>query len=179
MVYDPKAIANYFLKVAEEQGEPLTPMKLQKLVYYANGWHLAINDEPLINEQVEAWSYGPVVPSLYHEFRRFGDQAITEQAFDMVTESDDPWEMALVRLEPTIDDRPNHADFARAFLDRIWETYSGYSAIQLSNETHRPGSPWDTVRKQYNGAIPKRTDIPSDLMKEYFRALSRSKAKAQ
>jgi len=44
-------------------------MKLQKLVYYAHGWHLALNNEPLIDEQVECWQYGPVISSLFHEFK--------------------------------------------------------------------------------------------------------------
>ena len=73
MPYDPKAIANYFLDLARAQEKALTPLKIQKLVYFANGWHLAIKGVPLINEQVEAWRFGPVIPSLYTHFERMGN----------------------------------------------------------------------------------------------------------
>lgn len=179
MPYDPKAIANYFLTVAAGHNQILTPMKIQKLVYFANGWHLAVKGEPLINEQVEAWPYGPVIPSLYSTFRRFGDQPITGRVDHTVTDFIDKWEMSIRRFQPSLDDIPDQAEFTKAFLSRIWDIYGGYTAIQLSNETHRPGSPWDTISKQYNGAIPKRTDIPSDLMKNYFRSLARPRATAQ
>jgi uncharacterized phage-associated protein len=179
MAYDPKAIANYFLTVAAEHNEALTPMKIQKLVYFANGWHLAIKGEPLINEQVEAWKFGPVIPSLYAEFREFGNQPITKKAEHFVTEHLDRFKVRFHRSAPNIDDVPEQAEFIKAFLDRIWETYGGYSAIQLSNETHKPGSPWDKVSKHYGGSIPRRTDIPAKVMEEYFRLLMRPAATAQ
>jgi uncharacterized phage-associated protein len=181
MPYDPKAIANYFLSAAEAKGESLTPMKLQKLVYFANGWHLALKDEPLINEQVEAWPYGPVIPSLHRTFRRFGDQPITGRAIRVLTksDSDDRWSIYRSKSEPSIDELPEQAEFTKAFLDRIWDLYGHYTAIQLSNETHRPGSPWDVISQKYSGEIPKRTDIPAELMTEHFRSLARPVATAQ
>lgn len=174
MPYDPKAIANYFLDVAERDGQSLSPMKLQKLVYYANGWHLAIKDTPLINEQVEAWPYGPVIPSLYREFRQFGDQPIVGHA--CIFESDDPWQSELVRFEPSIDDDAAQADFTKQLLDRIWEKYGHYTATQLSNDTHMPGSPWRDIYKHYDGEIPRGTDIPIESLKKYFRGLAKAKA---
>jgi uncharacterized phage-associated protein len=55
MPFDSKAVANEFLKLAEQDGVKLSPMKLLKLVYFAHGWHLALKGEPLLNERVEAW----------------------------------------------------------------------------------------------------------------------------
>jgi uncharacterized phage-associated protein len=172
MPYDPRAIANYFLKVAAEHDQSLDPMKLQKLVYFANGWHLAIKDMPLINEQVEAWPYGPVIPSLYRAFRKFGNLPVTAPA----VRRDSAFEIVGV---PDLGDVPDQAEFTRAFLNRIWDIYGGYTSIQLSNETHLVGSPWHDVLTEYHGAIPKRTDIPAGLMKRYFRTLARSRAEAQ
>ena len=54
MAYDARAIANFFLDKAGEDKQSLDQMKIQKLVYYANGWHLALRSSPLIDEQVEA-----------------------------------------------------------------------------------------------------------------------------
>ncbi|MGZ3389845.1 MAG: Panacea domain-containing protein, partial [Isosphaeraceae bacterium] len=76
MPYDARAIANYFLERARREGKALDQMKIQKLVYFANGWHIAIKGEPLIDEQVEAWRYGPVIQSLRDALREYGDQAI-------------------------------------------------------------------------------------------------------
>ena len=67
MTYDVRAVANFFLDQAQEEGQKLDHMKLQKLAYIAHGWHLAITGEPLFHERVEAWPYGPVIPDLYHE----------------------------------------------------------------------------------------------------------------
>jgi uncharacterized phage-associated protein len=65
--------------------------------------------------------------------------------------------------------------FTKVFLDRIWDLYGQYTAVQLSNETHQADSPWDVVSKKYKGEIPKRTDIPQELMRDYFRSRARLK----
>src|ERR1700676_3931940 len=74
------AVANWFLARAAADGKSLDPMKLQKLIYFAHGWSLALTDIPLIEEHPEAWDYGPVIPSVYHEFKLFGRKPITERA---------------------------------------------------------------------------------------------------
>ena len=78
-----KAVANHFLDLAERDGTTLNPMKIQKLVYIAHGWHLAIMEKPLIHESVEAWTYGPVIPDLYHEFKRWGNEGIRKRAAEV------------------------------------------------------------------------------------------------
>jgi len=62
------AVANYFLDLGLRESIPITPLKLQKLVYFAHGWYLGFTGEPLLNEGIQAWEYGPVIPSLYHDF---------------------------------------------------------------------------------------------------------------
>jgi uncharacterized phage-associated protein len=175
MPYDAKAIANYFLDLADARAEPLSPLKIQKLVYFANGWHLALRNAPIIDEQVEAWPYGPVIPSLYRAFRKYGDQPITARAERVVTEFHGTWKMSFRRFTPSIDEQPGgRVEFTKNFLKRIWDTFGGYTAIQLSNLTHQEGTPWHRVFVENNGNIPKGTDIPQSLMKEYF--LKQSKA---
>jgi uncharacterized phage-associated protein len=156
--YDPKAVANYFL----EKGKPISQMKLHKLVYYAHGWNLAIRDEPLINEAVEAWSYGPVVPSLYHEFKDLGSSRINRKAttLEVVSEGSRP-ELRAPALDSTDLE-------TRKLLDRVWDVYGGLTAAQLSGMTHKPGTPWTVTRNTHPRL--KGADIPNELIQKHFKA---------
>lgn len=82
-MHNPLAIANYFIELAKNDDNLVSPMKLQKLVYFAHGWCLALADKPLINEKVEAWQYGPVVGSLYREFKKYGNEGITSPVVEL------------------------------------------------------------------------------------------------
>jgi uncharacterized phage-associated protein len=67
-------VANYFLSKADpEAGDVISNLKLQKLLYYAQGFHLAIYGERLFIEQIKAWKHGPVVPDIYHHFKKHGE----------------------------------------------------------------------------------------------------------
>ena len=82
MGYSAKAVANYFLAKYGKHG--ITPLKMQKLVYLSHGWYLAFYDEPLVDDEyAEAWRYGPVFDSLYHEFKHRGRLPITNPARDI------------------------------------------------------------------------------------------------
>ncbi len=160
MPFNSKAVANEFLRLAEAEGRMLTPMALIKLVYFAHGWCLALTGRPLLDENVEAWKYGPVVPSLYHEFKEFGNTPITRHAR----------KFSFIKLNA--DDEPQlsgpDSEAAKQIIRRVWEVYKNLSPIQLSNLTHFPGSPWSqTPNKEIKG-----TDIPNTLIREYFAALA-------
>lgn len=157
MSYSAKAVANYFIALAKKRGEKLTPMKLQKLVYFAHGWHLALTEHPLIDEKVEAWQYGPVIPSLYHEFKSYGKGSISEPATDL----DDSLNFVVPELPV---DSP--ADlYAKALIEKVFDVYGKYSGIQLSNLTHIKGSPWEQT---WQPNLPKGTDIDESIIKSYF-----------
>lgn len=155
MLYSPKSIANYFLDLAKANGQSVSPMKLQKLVYYAHGWFAGHTGQPLINEAVEAWQYGPVIPSLYHEFKRFGAGNITAKATD--------WE----GLELKEVSCPEDASL-RKFLENVWTSYGQYTGVRLSEMTHAPDGPWDQTWKQSAGV--RGADIPFDRIAEHFKA---------
>lgn len=74
--YSVTTVANAILELAWRQGESVSPLKLQKLIYLAHGLHLALYGKPLINATVEAWKYGPVVAPLYYELREYGSSLI-------------------------------------------------------------------------------------------------------
>lgn len=169
MPYDAAAIANHFLDLADRYSNPVSPMKLQKLVYIAHGWHLAFTDRPLIKEAVEAWDYGPVIPSLYQEFKHYGNGAITSKAARVHGSG-----MRFFLLMQGIDDYPDHNEnvYAKKLLNKVWEIYGNYTAIQLSNLTHRSNSPWDKARREHGHM--KNIQIPEDVIREHYVALKRA-----
>ena len=159
-----KAVANYFLEKAEQEGKPITPLQIQKLVYIAYGWYLAIADEQLIDDEyIEAWDYGPVFPSLYLEFRHFGRDQIKGRAKDFELSED---REVIGEFEPSVEDDLDNAEFVKTFLDRIWEIYGDYSGGQLVTLTHAEGTPWDQARKAEEGK--KNPQIPDHLIKQHY-----------
>lgn len=155
MAYSAQAIANYFLEKAKENGEPLTPLKLIKLVYLAHGWCLGLFQFPLIKEPIEAWQYGPVISSLYHKVKKFGNDEITE-FFD---------------IDSKVEDKKT-----QELLDKIWDVYGKYSATQLSNLTHEKGSPWDTAWNHQKGYSKYSHEISNRLISDYYSKLAKKSA---
>jgi uncharacterized phage-associated protein len=169
MPYDAAAIANWFLEKGNAEGETATPMKLQKLVFFAHGWHLALMDKPLVNEKVQAWPYGPVIPSLYHELKQYGNNQVTRPVCVICRDSDGK----AVAIRPTVAIEDTQT---RDLLEAIWTVYGKpYSGIQLSNMTHLPGTPWQTIHKENKGRIPPDTEIPETVIKDYFKTLASAK----
>ena len=80
--YTPSHIANFMLSRAENEGRDMSPMKLLKLVYIGYGWALAVLDKKLFDEPFYAWDHGPVVRSLYDEFKHFRASPITSYSID-------------------------------------------------------------------------------------------------
>ena len=158
MPYPVNAIANAFLNKAAGEGERISHLKLQKLMYYASGYYLALHNKPLIDNMFEAWEYGPVVPALYREFRDFGLNPITRLAKSSEWDED-----ALPAAIPIQDEEVNK------IIDFVWKNYSKYSALQLSDMTHAERSPWDRTRKEKPGI--RNADIPDEFLKEHFQKL--------
>jgi uncharacterized phage-associated protein len=133
--YTPAHIANYFLWRAWQENIGITPMKLIKLVYIAYGWNLVINENKLFDEPIVAWKYGPVIPSLYHEFKRFGALPIAKDdyAANFDIETGEMQEVPAIDLSDK--DTVN-------ILDAVWVNYKNRSGTSLSRITHDPGSAW-------------------------------------
>jgi uncharacterized phage-associated protein len=172
MAYHADAIANYFLDRAEADGRTLDQMQVQKLVYYAHGWHLGLYSQPLINQSIQAWRHGPVIAALREEFKTFGANPITSRAREAVFQQG-RIQLKAVRLSDYAD---HDRERTEQLLARIWETYGKFSAIQLSKLTHEVGTPWHDVYVACGQHIPSGTDIPNDSLRDYFAARVRSKA---
>lgn len=135
-VCSPQAAANYFLKKAQSDRKMLTPMQLIKLVYIAHGWTLALLSRRLFDEKIEAWQHGPVIPSLYHEFKMYGDGFVSKPSLNMDIDGN----VYYPRVNSTEQE-------ALTVLDKVWEVYKGLSASQLRALTHRAGTPWSNCYK--------------------------------
>ncbi len=136
-------VADYFLALVDEDaGDTISNMKLQKLVYYAQGFHLAMFDEPLFKEKIEAWDHGPVVPELYHRFKTYGSGAIEK-----------PREIDFSKYDSQV----------RELLNEVWSVYGQFSAWKLRNMTHEE-APWQNAYKK-DGVINQAD------MREYFKTL--------
>lgn len=147
MAYSAMAVANGFVKRAKDgRVTDLSPMKLQKLLFFAQSWHLALKREPLIDDFFARWKYGPVIPSLYHEFKEYGSSAIREYGAHTVRTRD---ELRMVR--PTVPDEDTQT---WALLDRIIEVYGGFSGAQLSAMTHESDGAWARTGGPDGGVIP-------------------------
>ncbi len=151
MSHKPSSVANFLLDSAERDANSITPLKLQKIVYMAYGWSLAILNQPLIDEIVEAWRYGPVIATLYNKFKAYGNDPITALArtFNGKENIDVP--------SPTSKD-------TIALLNKVWEVYGEFPAYQLANMTHEPDTPWAKIYSPNQ----RNREIPDDMIRDYF-----------
>jgi uncharacterized phage-associated protein len=133
--YTAQHVANFFLDCGEKDNIPISPLKLIKLVYIAYGWNMALTNERLFEEPIEAWRHGPVIPSLYHEFKHFGSNPISSKAEDVDL---DTYELVVPRV-PTTDAQTNFV------LNKVWAAYKHFRAWDLRQKTHEPDSPWNRV----------------------------------
>jgi uncharacterized phage-associated protein len=163
MVYDGRSVANHFLELARKDGRQLTHMKLQKLLYFAHGWHLTFFDgEPLVAEGFQAWQYGPVSPSVYDAFRQFGSRPIDEPAVRVVFGTDGEG-YALAPVPPISDDDEQ----TRLHIEKVYRAYKKCTAAQLSAATHVSSSPWARVKEKYPDNDVK-VHIDNSIIREFF-----------
>lgn len=153
MAYTPQHIANYFIDRAKRDGKSLDPLKLIKLIYIAYGWVLALTNTRLFEERVEAWKHGPVIPSIYHEFKHSRYSQIDEKAGEWDMETGD-------YVTPEI---PASDATTRLILEKVWAAYGQFSGWALRNKTHESDTPWT---KTYDGTLSK--VIPDELIAPHF-----------
>jgi uncharacterized phage-associated protein len=151
MAYSTIAVANTILELAEKKNIKISPMKMQKLIYYAQAWYYLLNNEPLIDEHFSRWQYGPVIPSLYHELKYYGANDITSKIVNFEFGYNDG-----IVVEPIIKD-----DLIGRYLDKILEVYGPYSAQELSNMTHQKGTAW--ALKGADGSVITLDEMKLDI----------------
>ena len=142
--YPASKIAEWFLAynrniMAEEDAEYISNLKLQKLLYYAQGTYLAITGHELFKEPILAWKHGPVVNSVYQEYK--GNKAngiVYEKPFDFN------------EFDPETEN----------ILEEVYDCFGQYSAWKLRNMTHSE-EPW--ISTDINEVIS------NDKIKDYFK----------
>jgi uncharacterized phage-associated protein len=164
--YDAREIANFFLDLASERHVAITQITLQKVLYFAHAWFLARQDVPLVDEQFEAWQYGPVLRSIHDQFRRCGDEPIGIRAT----------RLNFVSGQAERAEYSFHASIVRA-LERIFDFYSQYEPFALVEMTHEAGGPWDRVFQEGRttarvGMIISNAEIREHFGKYYTEKLS-------
>lgn len=160
------AIANEFLRRAGKSG--LTQMQLQKLVYFAHGWNLALSGEPLTSDSPEAWNYGPVYSDLYDHTKYFGRAQIDRP----ITPDDD--EAVRFFMDTKSNAKPYRADLShreKEIVDRVWSRYGSQSGARLSALTHQAGTPWEQT---YKSGFGKSDNIPNNLIKAHYDEIARA-----
>ncbi len=139
--------ADFFIDAGlRDPEENMTNMRINKLLYFAQGWCLARYGRPLFRERIEAWTYGPVVPTVYRRLKIAGHEKIGSILDESYASHFDDEEQSLL-------------------LDVLRE-YGKFSTAGLVDLTHRPGSPWSEATK--NG---RNAEISPASMKKYFSAL--------
>lgn len=132
-------IAKIILRLFEpEYGDIISNLKLQKLLYYVQGFHLAVFGKPLFREDIEAWTYGPVVKEVYHEYKKYGNGAIPQ---------------------PENDFEHNLTEEQTGLIIEVFDVYGGLSALKLMNMTHEE-LPWKSTSLN--------RVISHELMRSYF-----------
>lgn len=158
-------IANEFIRRASAEARVLNQMQLQKLVYIAHGWTLAITGQPLTHDAPEAWEYGPVYKELRRALRAYGRQGVDREirncefAPGMFADDED------APATPVLDGEDV------AVIDRVYRDYGKFHAFQLSALTHKDGTPWTRV---YDGGNGKFDEIPSEMIRDHFVELAQS-----
>ena len=156
--HNPITIANYFIGLSQQKGG-ITLLQLLKLSYIAHGFKLAFFDNPLANEYAEAWKYGPVFPSIYHEFKAKINPIIKKaNTFDMTKQELIVWES-------------NFTENEKEVMDGVYRSYGSLEGWQLSSLTHAPDTPWATAWKQ--GKHIRGFSIPNDQIQEHYKNLIR------
>lgn len=144
------SVAGFFIELATESDEnDLTNLKLQKLLYFAQGERLSQFGKPLFCDDVEAWKFGPVVRAVYSEYKKCGAFPITVFDYSSPSGSSD-------KLPESI----------KAFLKkRVWDKYGKYSASFLVSRTHKPGGAWRKAYREDRNVVISLEDLKAAVEK--------------
>lgn len=150
-------VVNHLLRKGfREKADDMTPLKIQKMLFFLHGWYLAIAGEPLIDGGFEKWQYGPVSRDVYESLRSYGGQPVDDYIRDW-----DPKKGDMAAFFVKVDAKPKFIDV----LEAVWAKYSPMTAAQLSTLTHLPNTPWSLTAN--------REIIDDDMIRDHFISIAK------
>ena len=147
MALSPSIVCNNILQRAFSENIPVTPMKLQKLLYFVSCEYVKETNISMLSEDFSVWQYGPVLPSVYYEFQSFRGNNITKYAQDAEGNSFAYNEESSLPLKRAI--------------DRVWAAFKNMDGVFLSRITHEDGSGWSRAFERQENKISK-DDMKAD-----------------
>ena len=155
--YNALDVARYIVNYSWKEKKPVSNLKLQKLLYFVQAKFLISSDgEACFSDEIEAWAFGPVVPNVYHEFKKYGASIIPEIDY-YIDFSDGIWNAKKVDYKNDI-----IKEIDQEIINKTVDELSDYSASMLVDITHKQ-KPWCcSYSKGKNNVIPKK------VIKEYF-----------
>jgi uncharacterized phage-associated protein len=150
-----RAIARQLIASAEAKKIPVTNLKIQKLLYFSHGLSLVWKNEKLLEEDFQAWKYGPVLPSLYHDLKIFGQSPLKISS-------------GFIRSWPEIKIQEQKSK-VEEIINLVLDQLGGHTGPQLVEISHNNQGPWHAV---YNSE-KKDIKITNAAIKKYFETIVR------
>ena len=162
-------ISDYIILMCNENGVDVSPLKLQKLLYYIQAWHMVyFNKTKLFEEMPQAWVNGPVYPAVYQRFKRI-------PRYSSIT-------IENAGIKSSLQDKAKALDLSRDqfdFLDSIFQFYGVMDHDRLVFLTHTEG-PWSEKRVGLMPYEQSTTELSADSMYDYYHArLVRNRARKE
>lgn len=146
--YTASQVADYFIQLSsqkmvdENTPEGVSPLKLQKLLYFAQAASLALTGKKLFEEEIQAWKFGPVIASVYHAYKDAGNTPLIKSTgeFESITDEE-----------------------AQKMIRGVWELFDKYSASELVEITHNH-TPW---KESYKEGLNQTIDV--NILRDYYK----------
>lgn len=138
-MYDALTVAKYVIDKCFRDGKPVTNLRLQKLLYFIQGYSYCRKDTAMFKEDMEAWQYGPVVPEVYFTYNGYSGAPIRREYDDITISEQD-----------------------KNIINRVVNVLTNYKVWDLVDATHEKNSPWDKHQGKFSVVIPK------EEIKDYF-----------
>ena len=140
------AVADTLISISYDKSSPVTNLKLQKLLYYAQAWYLTLYGESLFDAEIEAWVHGPVVPAIFRKYR--------ENRWDPISN------VATGEVSKQVQDH----------LEEVWRVFGAFRAGYLERLTHSE-APWIIARGGLPPDVSSNNVISRKSMRDYYSAV--------
>lgn len=152
-------VARYIVNYSNDKEYVITNLRLQKLLYFVQAYYLAFTDskEPCFDDEIEAWDFGPVVPSAYHEFKIYGSGNIPKINSFISFDDQDVW-----NSEREVFNEDKIPEDDREIIESVVDQFANYSTTDLVSLTHRQ-KPWKNAYRNSGNRV-----ISKDSIREYF-----------